>query len=410
MFGSQAAAFIEQPKVGRTAGKTDSENRFKTLEVVGFKREGVLKDISFDLWDGEILGIAGLAGAGRTELMRALMGIDKLDSGSINIFGKIEKIGHPQKAYELGIAMVPEDRKILGILSEFSIEKSVSISKLVNVLKSGWLSAKKEKDLASEFISKFSIKTPNSREKIRNLSGGNQQKVIISRCLNTNPRILIFDEPTRGVDVGAKAAVHNIIRALAQEGVAVLVISSDLPEVMALADRVLVMREGRQAGILDISEATQEKVNLNIVNASISGDTTSGGASRLPTLLKTHQPQLLVIELGGNDALRGLNLGMTEKNLTAMATAGQKSGAKVLIISMQVPPNYGDSYRKQMDATYQQVSKATGAQLNVQFLKGVADDPDPLKWFQADRIHPNEKAQAIMMNNVWPQMKKMLGH
>ncbi len=157
-------------------------------------------------------------------------------------------------------------------------------------------------------------------------------------------------------------------------------------------------------------KATQEKVNINIVNASISGDTTSGGASRLPTLLKTHQPQLLVIELGGNDALRGLNLGMTEKNLTAMATAGQKSGAKVLIISMQVPPNYGDNYRKQMDATYQQVSKATGAQLNVQFLKGVADDPDPLKWFQADRIHPNEKAQAIMMNNVWPQMKKMLGH
>ncbi len=156
-------------------------------------------------------------------------------------------------------------------------------------------------------------------------------------------------------------------------------------------------------------KAQQEKIEWNLVNASISGDTTSGGASRLPQLLLRHQPKLLVIELGGNDALRGLNLSMTDQNLTSMAMAGQKAGAKVLIISMQVPPNYGTSYRQQMDGMYQRVSKATGAQLNVQFLKGVADDPDPLRWFQADRIHPNEKAQAIMMNNVWPQIKKMLG-
>jgi ABC-type sugar transport system ATPase subunit len=260
MFGSQAAALIEQPKIGRTAGKTGSENRFKTLEVVGFKREGVLKDISFELWDGEILGIAGLAGAGRTELMRALMGIDKLDSGSINVFGKIEKIGHPEKAYELGIAMVPEDRKVLGILSEFSVEKSISISKLVNVLKSGWLSAKKEKELALNFISKFSIKTPNSREKIRNLSGGNQQKVIISRCLNSNPRILIFDEPTQGIDIASKVEVHKLIRELAAEGKSVIVIASELNELIRLSDRIIILREGSIVGEL---ESVPEKIQIN---------------------------------------------------------------------------------------------------------------------------------------------------
>jgi ABC-type sugar transport system ATPase subunit len=260
MFGVQAAALIEQPKIGRTPGMTGSENRSKTLEVLGFKRERVLKDISFDLWDGEILGIAGLAGAGRTELMRALLGIDKLDSGSINIFGQNQTIGHPEKAYQLGIAMVPEDRKVLGILSEFSIGKSISISKLANVLKSGWLSAKKERELASEFISKFSIKTPNSREKIRNLSGGNQQKVIISRCLNSNPRILIFDEPTQGIDIASKIEVHKLIRELAAEGKSVIVIASELNELIRLSDRIIILREGSIVGEI---ESVPEKIQNN---------------------------------------------------------------------------------------------------------------------------------------------------
>jgi acyl-CoA thioesterase-1 len=155
-------------------------------------------------------------------------------------------------------------------------------------------------------------------------------------------------------------------------------------------------------------QAIKESLAVKWVNASISGDTTAGGASRLPALLKQHQPQLVILELGGNDALRGLDLNITQKNLMAMAKASQTFGAKVLIIAMQVPPNYGANYSKQMAATYANVSGATGAQLNLQFLKGVADDPDPLKWFQADRIHPNENAQAMMMKNIWPQLKKML--
>lgn len=155
-------------------------------------------------------------------------------------------------------------------------------------------------------------------------------------------------------------------------------------------------------------QAKKESIDVKWVNASISGDTTSGGVTRLPSLLKLHQPSLVVIELGGNDALRGLDMGMTQANLMSMVKASQSAGAKVLVIAMQVPPNYGANYLKQMSAAYEKVSQNSGAQLNLQFLKGVADDPDPLKWFQADRIHPNEKAQPLMMRNVWPQLKKML--
>ena len=155
-------------------------------------------------------------------------------------------------------------------------------------------------------------------------------------------------------------------------------------------------------------QAQRESTPVQLINASISGDTTSGGVTRLPSLLKLHQPQVVIIELGGNDALRGLDMNLTQSNLLTMIKASQATGAKVLVIAMQVPPNYGANYLKQMSMAYEKVSKSTGAALNQQFLKGVADDPDPLKWFQADRIHPNEKAQPLMMKNVWPQLKKML--
>jgi acyl-CoA thioesterase-1 len=155
-------------------------------------------------------------------------------------------------------------------------------------------------------------------------------------------------------------------------------------------------------------QAKAESVAVQWTNASISGDTTSGGVSRLPALLKLHQPNIVVIELGGNDALRGLDMNLTQANLLNMIKASQTAGARVLVIAMQVPPNYGANYLKQMSAAYEKVTKSTAAQLNQQFLKGVADDPDPLKWFQADRIHPNEKAQPQMMKNIWPQLKKMV--
>lgn len=155
-------------------------------------------------------------------------------------------------------------------------------------------------------------------------------------------------------------------------------------------------------------QAKSESVTVRWVNASISGDTTSGGVTRLPSLLKLHQPHIVVIELGGNDALRGLDMNLTQSNLMRMIKTSQTAGAKVLVIAMQVPPNYGANYLKQMSVAYEKVSKLTGAQLNQQFLKGVADDADPLKWFQTDRIHPNENAQPLMMKNIWPQLRKML--
>jgi len=155
-------------------------------------------------------------------------------------------------------------------------------------------------------------------------------------------------------------------------------------------------------------QAAKEMVKVRIINASISGDTSSGGVSRLPQLLQIHKPQLLILELGGNDALRGLSMRMTEQNLSSMAKEAKKTGAKVMIVAMQIPPNYGANYAQQIAQAYQSVAKETGAELNSSFLKGIADDADPLNWFQPDRIHPNEAAQSTMMKNIWPQLKRML--
>ena len=151
-----------------------------------------------------------------------------------------------------------------------------------------------------------------------------------------------------------------------------------------------------------------EKIPAAVVNASISGDTTAGGRSRLPALLKQHQPALVIIELGGNDALRGLPLPSTADNLRAMVQMGKTRGAKVLLIGMQVPPNYGQNYTQQFTQTYKELARSQQVALVPFFLKGIADVPDAMQWFQADRIHPTEAAQALMLNNVWPMVKKQL--
>ena len=152
----------------------------------------------------------------------------------------------------------------------------------------------------------------------------------------------------------------------------------------------------------------QSHPGTTLVNASISGETTSGGRTRLPALLQRHQPTHVIIELGGNDALRGLSLAMTRDNLTFLAKAGQEAGARVLLLGMQMPPNYGADMGRQFTALYPAVAKATGAALVPFFLKGVGDDPDPMRWFQPDRIHPNEAAQPRMLANVWPQLRPLL--
>lgn len=249
MFGSQAAELIETSLPDRTAGGRPVAD--PVLAVENLSRTGVLRDISFELRPGEILGIAGLAGAGRTELVSALMGLDKIDSGTVRLAGKVSRIRKPRHAYRAGLAMVPEDRKQLGILSEFSIAKSISVSSLSSVSRAGLVNGRSERRLADSYIERLGINTPSAEEKIRNLSGGNQQKVIISRCLNTAPRILVVDEPTQGIDVHAKVEVHALIRELASTGTAVLLIASEFTELVSMCERVIVLNRGYLVGEVD---------------------------------------------------------------------------------------------------------------------------------------------------------------
>lgn len=248
MFGSEAASLINKVETAHGAEEDQNQNSPVSLEVQGLSRQGVLKNISLKLHEGEILGIAGLAGAGRSELVRAIIGVDAIDSGTIQVGGVTRKINHPKKAYELGLAMIPEDRKILGILSEFSIEQNVTLAKLKKVTKLGFINRQREGKISDSFVAQLMIKTPNLKEKIRNLSGGNQQKVILSRCLNADPNILIFDEPTQGIDISSKIEVHKVIRNLAKNGKSIVVIASELNELIGLSDRVLVLREGALVG------------------------------------------------------------------------------------------------------------------------------------------------------------------
>lgn len=194
--------------------------------------------------------------------------------------------------------------------------------------------------------------------------------------------------------------------------------AAGLPAMAAAAPAVLVLGDSLSAeyglrrgtgwvALLELKLAA-EGLPARVVNASISGDTTSGGRSRLPALLNQHQPAVVVLELGGNDALRGLPLEMTQRNLEAMAKAARESGARVLLVGMQMPPNYGADYATRFASLYQQVAKAQQAALVPFLLKGVADAPDPLHWFQQDRIHPNERAQRRMLENVWPELRKLL--
>ncbi|GAA1567497.1 sugar ABC transporter ATP-binding protein [Dactylosporangium maewongense] len=249
MFGGDATQLMESAETlapsRRRAGDQLDRPR---LRAVNLTRPGVLRDISFDVRRGEILGIGGLAGAGRTELVRALMGLDKLSSGRIEIDGRPRRIAHPKAAYKAGLAMVPEDRKQLGILPDFSVAENISVSELGPVTAAGVLRGRRERALADSYIRSLGIKTPSPAEPIRNLSGGNQQKAIIARCLNTKPSILIFDEPTQGIDIHAKAEVHRLIRDVVEKGTSVIVIASEFSELISLCDRVIVLNRGALVG------------------------------------------------------------------------------------------------------------------------------------------------------------------
>jgi rhamnose transport system ATP-binding protein len=246
------------------------------LSVEGLGRRGVFEGVSFNLHRGEVLGLAGLIGAGRTDVGLALFGIEPATSGTIRLGGGPITVRSPREGMRLGIAYVSEDRRQLGLVLPMSIFANITLPVLRRYLnRLGLVRTGLERRSAGGFRTRLAIRAPSVDMAVAKLSGGNQQKVMLSKWLNTNPSILILDEPTRGVDVGSKSEVHAIIGELAAEGIGVIVISSDLPEVLALSDRVLIMREGRQMAILDRADADPESV-MNAAMGQTSADPIRG--------------------------------------------------------------------------------------------------------------------------------------
>lgn len=230
------------------------------LEAKNLTRKGVFEDVSFKIHKGEVLGFFGLVGAGRSEVITALFGIDKLDSGEIHIDGEKKRIGSPFRAIRNGIGLVPEDRRQQGLVLRLSVKFNELIIKMGEISKFGFVNTKKERELALKYKTDLNIKTPYLDKKVGELSGGNQQKVVIAKWLMMSPKILILDEPTRGIDVGAKSEIYKLINQLAMEGVAIIVISSELPEILGISDRIVIMSEGRKAGELTASETDSKGV------------------------------------------------------------------------------------------------------------------------------------------------------
>jgi len=230
------------------------------LEVKGFSSGRSFSDVSFSLRKGEILGFFGLVGAGRSEIMKSLLGLDPLDSGEVRLDGRKVKFSNPSVALAHGVAYVPEDRQSQGLVLPLGIDNNICLPQTASLAVGGFVARKAEDALAREYGSKMEIRAASWDEAAMNLSGGNQQKVVLAKWLATKPRVLILDEPTKGIDVGTKAAVHEFMSQLAAEGLAIIMISSELPEVMGMADRVAVMHEGRLVAVMDRADASEEKI------------------------------------------------------------------------------------------------------------------------------------------------------
>ena len=271
MFGGAAGEFAGSAVHKTVDGATRGS---EVLRLEGINRANVLRDISLEVRAGEVVGISGLAGAGRTELARVIMGLDRLSHGKVWIRGRPARIRNASSAYRQGLAMVPEDRKALGILADLSVAENISISNLHGV---SWLGMvvdrKAETARGNAYRERLSIRTPDVKERIGNLSGGNQQKAVVARCLNTEPVLVIFDEPTQGIDVSAKVEVHNLIREFVASGGAAVVIASEVGELVELSHRVLVMRQGRIVGRVDnvprsVADGGAEQVKQQILSLS----------------------------------------------------------------------------------------------------------------------------------------------
>jgi ribose transport system ATP-binding protein len=257
MVGRDASAFYRKPvhNIGEVV-----------LQVRNYSRQGVVDDVSFDLHQGEILGVAGMVGSGRTELARLIFAGDKRDSGEIYYRGNKATVDSPADAIKAGICLIPEDRQRSGLVLKRSIKDNIIIAGL-NRLRGVLLSGGEEKAIAENFIELLAIRTPSHNQLVQYLSGGNQQKVVLSKWLFVDADVFIFDEPTRGIDVGAKEEIYGIMTRLAQQGKAIIMISSDMPELIAMSDRIIVMNKGRITTTLQKSEISEE----NILSCSIGG-------------------------------------------------------------------------------------------------------------------------------------------
>lgn len=236
--------------------------RDTVLEVRGLSRGYAFRDITFAVRSGEIVGFAGLVGSGRSEIARAIFGIDPVDSGHVLISGQVVVIKSPDDARQHGIAYVPEDRHEQGLILDFSIASNISLPSLRRLSRFLVVDSRRERSLALDYMRKLDVRAKDASQIVSSLSGGNQQKVVIAKWLATTPILLILDEPTAGIDIGAKAEVHRIMSDLAAAGMAIVLISSELPELLSMADRILVLHEGRIADVMDHGDATQERVML----------------------------------------------------------------------------------------------------------------------------------------------------
>ena len=255
---------VVQMMIGRTIGerfpKRESHIGAEVLRVEGLTSGKLFKDVHFDVKAGEVLGVSGLMGAGRTEIMQALFGNIPLDAGKIYIDGKEVTIKNPRQAIANGIGFITEDRKVEGLLLEKSIAENIHIANLGKVSNGFVLNKDKQMALVKKGIEEFKVRCFGPEHECGNLSGGNQQKIVLAKWVYTDPKILILDEPTRGVDIGAKKEIYNIINQMAADGVAVIMVSSELPEVLGMSDRIAVVHEGKITGILNAADADQAKV------------------------------------------------------------------------------------------------------------------------------------------------------
>ncbi len=265
------------------------------LEVEGFCQGSSFRDVSFTLHKGEILGMFGLVGAGRSEVIRALIGVDPLDSGRIRLKGRTVRIANPREALRLGLACVPEDRQGQGLVLPMSISHNITLPQVGSLGRAGFRNDGAEAALTEEYGKKMEIRSAGWKVEAATLSGGNQQKVVLAKWLATKPSILILDEPTKGIDVGTKAAVHEFVSELAEGGMSIIMISSELPEILGMSDRIIVMHEGRIAAAFDRADATEEKVIMAATGSAESAprsDVTraADAAGAVPAKARTKKP------------------------------------------------------------------------------------------------------------------------